>query len=152
MFITLLVIGIIRIMRQNKQKSQEALQELEQLYFQLEFLQGNEYDKTYSAIEEIFEDVILLLQVKPNPDRSDQSITKIFDTSLYLKNHIIGLTYFVQEQIAKEQIASQHLLDMAQQTGENAIDLLAAAITIQPGCTVLKMKNGDWLWRQEEQI
>lgn len=148
MFVSLVIIGMIKIKKQQAQ----ALQELEQLYFQLEFLQGNDYDKTYPAIEEIFENVILFLQIKINPNKSDDSVTKIFDVSLYARSHIIGLTYFIQEQLAREQIASEHLLEIARETGENPVDLLAASTTIQPWCTVLRMKNGDWLWRQEEQI
>ena len=72
----------------------------------------------------------------------NEDFAQIYDTSLYMKNGIIGLTQFVQEQIlekimAQEEFQAQDIIDMAQNI-------------IIPNCTVYHLKNGMWLWRINE--
>lgn len=150
LLLILMIIAIIRTLRQNKQEQLKSIEELESLYFQLFFLEGNDYDKQSPLIQQIFENVNLLISIQVNPNKNDKSTTKIFDTSLYLKNRTIGLTYFVQEQTAEEIIASDSLKQLAQEAQISVADALSNSITLTAGCTVIQMKDGTWLWRQEE--
>lgn len=72
----------------------------------------------------------------------NEDFAQIYDTSLYLKNGIIGLTQFVQEQVLEE-IAAQKKLQ-----AQDVIDI--AKNIIIPNCTVYQLKNGMWLWRINE--
>lgn len=76
-------------------------------------------------IKQKFLDVILMINIQPNPDSNFQGMMEIFDTSLYMEKQIIGLTYFVQAQL----------------------DYLSG-VSFVPHCNVYKLKDGRWLWQQ----
>jgi energy-converting hydrogenase A subunit M len=72
----------------------------------------------------------------------DDSSTQIYDTSLYMKNHVIGLTQFVQKQVL-EQVAQELNVDI-----EDILDGADSGAVIED-CTVYQLKDGKWLWRPE---
>ena len=67
--------------------------QIDELSEELAFVQG-EADIPEEAIDQKFINAILLCHIEKNP--FDGDVWKIVDTSNYEKNHIIGLTYFVQ--------------------------------------------------------
>lgn len=91
-------------------------------------------------ILEEYPDATILYSLECAAENED--FAQIYDTSLYLKNRIIGLTQFVQEQILEE-IAAQNDLQ-AQDIIEMTQDVII------PNCTVYQLKNGMWLWRMNE--
>ena len=120
-----------------------------------------------------FEDVSLVCQTLPS-DTGEMS--QVFDTSLYLKNKIIGLTYFVPRQVL-ENVSAELAEDknaiirqikrklrmegaeeeandeeMLQKIVDDAIQQadIASATPILQHCTVLHLKDGRWIWRQED--
>ena len=70
-----------------------AVMQIDEFSEELAFVQG-ETDIPEEAIEQKFINAILLCHIEKNP--FDGDVWKIVDTSSYEKNHIIGLTYFVQ--------------------------------------------------------
>lgn len=76
-----------------------GMTEIEQLQEELAFVQGK-IDIPEEQIAQKFLDVILLCHIEKNPNNGET--WKIVDTSNYMKNHIIGLTYFVQPQLFDE--------------------------------------------------
>lgn len=66
---------------------------------ELLFVEG-EIDIPEERIAKKYPKAIMLCHLKKN--NQDESTWKIIDTSMYSKNHIIGLTYFVQPQLFEE--------------------------------------------------
>ena len=150
---------------------------------ELAFTQGI-IDIPEERIAQKFEDAILLCHVEQKP--LDYNITKIVDTSNYMKNHVIGLTYFVHPQMFQElkyyidddQIRERmrsailerlpddeeidedfinelinRAMEKLAEDGEYQIDEEYGTMTrpLLPHCTVYQLKDGRWLWRQEEE-
>lgn len=76
-----------------------AVMQIDELQEELAFVQG-ETDIPDELIDQKFLDAILLCHIEKNP--FDGDVWKIVDTSSYEKNHIIGLTYFVQPDTFEE--------------------------------------------------
>lgn len=79
----------------------KGIQEREDLEEELAFLQG-EIDIDEDRILRKFPDAILLCHLEQDPSLGESDTIKIFDISNYSKNHIIGLTYFVQPQFFED--------------------------------------------------
>lgn len=86
----------------------------------INFLYGDELPQEYIAQKFLNVKVILDIQ---RTERAE--MLQIIDTSLYMKNQTIGITYFVQEQPP------------------------AQTPIIYPKCTVCRLKDGEWIWRPE---
>ncbi len=76
-----------------------AVMQIDELSEELAFVQG-EADIPEEVIEQKFINATLLCHIEKNP--FDGDVWKIVDTSSYEKNHIIGLTYFVQPDTFEE--------------------------------------------------
>lgn len=135
---------------------------------ELEFMEGIA-DIPEEKILQKFEDATLFCNTVPT--KTDE-VLQIYDTSLYLKNKIIGLTYFVPEQDftdikndlqlkrkdiekhIRQKLAEQQIEVTAQEFEEimmNAMEQAQAAIVpLLPHCTVYQLTDGRWLWRKEE--
>jgi len=73
------------------------IRDLENLREEYDFINGDvEIDE--NRIANKFPNTILLCHVEKNHDPKDTSTTKVVDISSYPKNHVIGITYFVQHQ------------------------------------------------------
>lgn len=77
----------------------DTLIEEQQMEEELAFVEG-EIDIPEERIAQKFPNAIMLCHLEKN--EFDDSTWKIVDTSSYSKNHIIGLTYFVQPQLFDE--------------------------------------------------
>lgn len=98
-----------------------AVMQIDELSEELAFVQG-EADIPEEAIEQKFINAILLCHIEKNP--FDGDVWKIVDTSSYEKNHIIGLTYFVQPDTfedLKNAISVDKIKDNVRQTIIDAI-------------------------------
>ena len=73
--------------------------QIDELSEELAFVQG-EADIPEEAIEQKFINAILLCHIEKKP--FDGDVWKVIDISSYEKNHIIGLTYFVQPDTFEE--------------------------------------------------
>lgn len=139
---------------------------------EMAFLNG-EIDIDEDLIEKKFPNATILCQLKKNIINDDE-VMKIFDISSYEKNHLIGLTYFVQEQDlnnlrrtmdskSERQELYQHLLQTHEMDSESFERIADGVISeffgeatneamfhpLIPNCTVYQLKDGRWLWRQE---
>lgn len=95
--------------------------QIDELTEELAFVQG-ETDIPDELIDQKFLDAILLCHIEKNP--FDGDVWKILDTSSYQKNHVIGLTYFVQPQTfedLKNAISSDNVKDRVRQQVIEAI-------------------------------
>ena len=72
--------------------------ELEEFREEFDFLNGDA-EIAEDRIAQKFPNAIILCHLEKNIDPNDESTTKIVDISSYPKNHIIGITYFVQHQL-----------------------------------------------------
>ena len=143
---------------------------------ELEFLQG-EIDIPEERIAQKYTDAIVLFNTAADPDAQTTDVTKIVDTSCYLKNKVIGLTYLVPEQMLdeikeaishadiKERVITQLQQlypeldldgadsDFLENLMDGAIDEVLEEETqtqpLIPHCTVLQLTDGRWIWRQE---
>ena len=115
-----------------------------------------------------FDDASLLCRTLPS---KENEVQQVFDTSLYMKNKVIGLTYFVPEQdlvefkrnIQKDKDLERQLRRKLKLEGiDISSEELNEILTQHPlmdedspppiitHCTVYCLKDGRWLWRQEE--
>lgn len=144
-----------------------TIDNLKQEYETMMFMEGI-VDIPDEAIMYKFDDASLLCRTLPS---EEGEVRQVFDTSLYMKNKVIGLTYFVPKQDLEEfkrnlqkdkelekqlrrklklegiEISTEELREILQQTpviNENSPP------PIIPHCTVYCLKDGRWLWRQEE--
>lgn len=74
------------------------VRELDQLREEFDFFNGDA-DIAEDKIAQKFPNAIILCHLEKNINPQDDSMTKIIDISSYKKNHIIGITYFVQHQV-----------------------------------------------------
>lgn len=74
------------------------INELDELREEFDFLNGDA-EIAEDRIAQKFPNAIILCHLEKNIDPNDESTTKIVDISSYPKNHIIGITYFVQHQL-----------------------------------------------------
>lgn len=119
---------------------------LEGLYAQLQFYETGEMDEKW--VQQRFDNVTLLIQVQ---EREEAQVEKIFDFSLYEKMNIVGLTYYMRREDARE-LASDKLEEIAQQfelDDEEVGNIVLQSIAVQPQSTVIQMKDGTWLWRMK---
>lgn len=79
----------------------QEIKDLDDLREEYDFLNGD-IDIAEDRIAQKFPNTILLCHIEKNSDSNDDSTTKIFDISNYAKNHVIGLTYFVQPQLFED--------------------------------------------------
>lgn len=98
-----------------------AVMQIDELTEELAFVQG-ETDIPDELIDQKFLDAILLCHIEKN--FLDDNVWKIVDTSNYQKNHIIGLTYFVQPQTfedLKNAVSSDNIRDQVRRKIIDAI-------------------------------
>ena len=88
---------------------------------ELLFAEG-EIDIPEDKIQQKFLDAILLCHLERN--NQDDSTWKIVDTSSYNKNHIIGLTYFVQPQLFDDLKATVNEDTLRERAKEKIIDAI----------------------------
>ena len=149
-------------------RSLDTIITLNNEFEELEFMEGIA-DIPEEKVLQKFEDAILFCNTVPT--KTDE-VLQIYDTSLYLKNKVIGLTYFVPEQdlidikhnlqSKREDIEKQirrtlaeHQIEVTAQEFEeimkNAMEQAQTAIVpLLPHCTVYQLTDGRWLWRKEE--
>lgn len=104
----------------------------------LEFeLYSDDFDEIpEEMVEQEYPDTLLVCNLETTEE--EEGLFQVYDTSLYLKNHVIGLTLFVQEQM---------LEDIAQHKKMEAQDIKDAVNNAIIPCTVYQLKNGGWIWR-----
>ena len=140
------------------------------------YFSGN-IDIEDDKIAQKFTDVFLIHRVEANPDLGE-NIIKAVDVSKYAKNHIIGITNFVQPQFfqeVKEIVTSDKMRERlrrellrecpeAQDDTDFVDEIIDEAIAqvlneenstlgtqpIIPHCTVIQLKDGRWMWRPEQ--
>ena len=150
-------------------KAADAIITLQNEFDDLQFMEGM-LDIPEEEILQKFDDAFLLCQTIPI---EGEDARQIFDTSLYLKNKVIGLTYFVPKQILKdvqqevttdakvEEIIRRGLEENGIEVDEETFQLIFQEAKDQlelddsppiiPHCTVYQLKNGRWIWRQENE-
>ena len=124
-----------------RREAEEAKLEEEFLFF------NGDIEIPEEDIEKAYYNVLTVCKVEVKDDLPDDVIEKIIDVSQYEKNHIIGLTFFVQKQEC-EKLKAQ--LDESAEEEENFINQLIHCEDINPfipDCTFYKMKDGRWLFR-----
>lgn len=151
---------------------QMILNEIAELEEERAFLAG-EIDLPEDRVLQKFPNATIIYHVETFPGDAEDPI-KVLDTSSYMKNHIIGLTYFVPEQVLKEvndslynsQELRKRIRDRLAQDADNlepeALNLLIEETIKEirqesdldldssiPHCTVYLLKDGGWIWRQE---
>ena len=128
---------VIYLLLRAHKKVVDHFMEMMALEEEIDFMHGRE-EIPEEKIARKFVDVTLLCNVEKV--NSLNQIEKIVDVSNYHKNKVIALTYFVQPHVFHELQAS---------IGEAAESATENLITPIPNCTVIQLKNGQWVWRQE---
>ena len=149
-----------------------AMTDMQKEFEEVQFMEGY-LDIPEEDILEKFEDVSLVCQTLPT---KDGEMMQVFDTSLYMKNKIIGLTYFVPEQTLQEVNSSLRDNDAIMKKIRRKLEEMGAEFSdteeeqeyfqeivnrameyedVQQvprleHCTVYHLKDGRWIWRQEE--
>lgn len=148
-----------------------AMTDMQKEFEEIQFMEGN-LDFPEEDIQEKFEDVSLVCRTVPS---KDGEMMQVFDTSLYMKNKIIGLTYFVPEQelqdvnselrnnsdilrkirrkleeMGAEFTDTEEEQEYFQEIVNRAIEYeKREEVPILEHCTVCHLKDGRWIWRQE---
>lgn len=150
--------------------SLDAISSMNNDFEEIQFVEGFG-DIPEEKILQKFEDAILFC--KTIPSKTDDML-QIFDTSLYMKNKVIGLTYFVPEQNLTEvkqnfinnkhdlktnlrkhiermglELSDEEFEALFHHAVENLDKDIEESIPLIPHCTVLLLKDGRWLWRKE---
>ena len=150
-------------------KAADAIIALQNEFTDLQFMEGM-LDIPEEEILQKFDDAFLLCQTIPV---EEEDVRQIFDTSLYLKNKVIGLTYFVPKQLLEsvqqevttdariEEIVRRNLEENGIEVDEETFQIIFQETKKQlelddsppiiPHCTVYQLKNGRWIWRQEDE-
>ena len=150
-------------------KAADAIMALQNEFDDLQFMEGM-LDIPEDEILQKFDDAFLLCQTIPI---EGEDVRQIFDTSLYLKNKVIGLTYFVPKQLLEnvqqevttdariEEIIRRKLKENDIEVDEETFQIIFQEAKEQlelddsppiiPHCTVYQLKNGRWIWRQEDE-
>ena len=149
-----------------------AMTSMQKEFEEVQFMEGY-LDIPEEDILEKFEDVSLVCQTLPT---KDGEMMQVFDTSLYMKNKIIGLTYFVPEQdlqdvnnslrnnsdilrkirrkleeMGAEFTDTEEEQEYFQEIVNRAIEYeKREEVPILEHCTVCHLKDGRWIWRQED--
>lgn len=152
------------------------IDEIEQLNEEMAFYFG-EGDFAEEDIVMKYENAIIFYNLQRMPKDKKWTTDKIVDTSLYLKYHIIGLTYFVQEQLANDinsdltaelrerimrKLAEKYEIEEDSEVLDDIVNNAMAQElkprgdclmhTFIPHCTVYYLRDGRWMWRQEEEL
>ena len=149
-----------------------AMTSMQKEFEEVQFMEGY-LDIPEEDILEKFENVSLVCQTVPT---ENGEMMQVFDTSLYMKNKIIGLTYFVPKQDLDEvnneiknksaiiekirrkleeegaefnEDNEEEFQELAKQVIEH-IELEEHGPPVLEHCTVCHLKDGRWIWRQEE--
>ena len=109
---------------------------------EFEFIDGDSDEIPKWAISKSYPNVTLLYSME-TVDK-EENAAQIVDTSLYLKNNIITLTNFVQEQDLKI-IAQEFGMEGAKEVQE------IADYAVLKNVTVHHLKDGRWIWRQNQE-
>ena len=102
---------------QNWEDWRKQVEELGILMVEMDFLNGKQINKDFWGILNLFEDCTLWVFNIRSKGKED---IRVFDTSLYEEQGIIGITYYK--------------------------DMDDFSVILQ-NCDVLCMTNGDWAWR-----
>lgn len=149
-----------------------AMTSMQREFEEIQFMEGY-LEFPDEEIMEKFEDVSLICRTVPS---ENDEMMQVFDTSLYKKNKIIGLTYFVPEQTLNEVNSSLKDNDAMMKKIRRKLEEMGAEFSdteeekayfqeivnrameyenVQQvprleHCTVYHLKDGRWIWRQEE--
>ena len=151
--------------------SLDAISDINNEFEEIQFIEGFG-DIPEEKVLRKFEDAILFCKTIPS---KTEEMLQVFDTSLYMKNKVIGLTYFVPEQNLTEvkqnfiddkhdlktnlrkriermglEISDEEFEALFRHTAENIDKDIEESVPLIPHCTVLLLKDGRWLWRKEE--
>lgn len=147
----LLIVALIMFLR----KVLKNYFELCNIFDELAFIQGDNNTILQQEIKQKFEDTTLIYNVEKGT--TDYAI--IVDTSKYLKNNLIGLTYLVPaheyEQLAKDviknikdKVKDKYNEDIEPQWLEDSVHDTMDGVVI-PHCDIYQLKNGRWIWRSK---
>jgi hypothetical protein len=139
LFSVLPAIFFAMLTRKRLQAEQAFDKVLEDMDEEVNFLVGN-IDIPEEKIEKKFLNVMIFYQIE---QKDVQSPVKIFDTSQYEKNHLIGLTYFVQPQMFQQLKTQFGVRALRVDNGQEVVRAFLG------NCRVYQLKDGRWLWRSD---